>query len=285
MKTSAQRVIDATNSWLHAQTRRSQHADDKDSGYVCTLSVLVLKAATAHIFHVGDSRIYRVAGNALEQLTDDHRVVLSSEQIYLSRALGMSPQVEIDYRTLQLEEGDVFVLATDGVYEHRRRRRSSPTPSRANADDLDGAASAIVAEAYRRGSPDNLTVQIVRIDALPEGDAGECLGSGADLPLPPLLEPRRCSTATGSCATSMAAAAATSISRSTARATRRVALKIPSIDLRDDPAYLKRFMMEEWVARRINSAACAQAAAADAQAQLPLCRHRVRRRPDAARNG
>ena len=61
----------------------------------------------------------------------------------------------------------------------------------ANENDLDGAAKAIVAEAYRRGSPDNLTVQLVRVDALPEGDAGESLGIGADLPLPPLLEPRQ----------------------------------------------------------------------------------------------
>src|SRR5439155_556042 len=71
-----------------------------------------------HIFHVGDSRIYRVAGNALEQLTDDHRVVLSSEQSYLGRALGVNPQIEIDYRMLEIEKGDVFVLATDGVYAH-----------------------------------------------------------------------------------------------------------------------------------------------------------------------
>src|SRR5258708_26691978 len=98
VKTSAQRVIDATNSWLHSQTRRSPHAYDADRGYVCTLNVVVIKARTAHIFHIGDSRVYRVAGNALEQLTDDHRVVLSSEQIYLGRAIGMSPPVAIDYR-------------------------------------------------------------------------------------------------------------------------------------------------------------------------------------------
>src|SRR5688572_12368715 len=93
VKTSAQRVIDATNSWLHAQTRRGPHAYDMDKGYVCTLNVMVLKSATAHIFHIGDSRIYRRVGNALEQLTDDHRVVVSSQQTYLSRALGMKPQV------------------------------------------------------------------------------------------------------------------------------------------------------------------------------------------------
>src|SRR5882762_1807068 len=104
VKTSAQRVIAATNSWLHSQTLRSQHAYDKDKGYVCTLSVMVVKSTTAHIFHIGDSRIYRVVGNSLEQLTNDHRVVVSSEQTYLSRALGVNPQIEIDYRMLKVEK-------------------------------------------------------------------------------------------------------------------------------------------------------------------------------------
>src|SRR3954471_9077019 len=74
VKTSAQRVITATNSWLHAQTRRSPYLYDKDKGYVCTFSALVIKGKTAHIFHVGDTRIYRVVRNALEQLTNDHQV-------------------------------------------------------------------------------------------------------------------------------------------------------------------------------------------------------------------
>src|SRR6186997_3727769 len=54
VKTSAQRVIAATNSWLHAQTRQSQYLYDKDRGYVCTLSAMVIKSTTAHIFHIGD---------------------------------------------------------------------------------------------------------------------------------------------------------------------------------------------------------------------------------------
>src|SRR5881392_282139 len=74
VKTSAQRVIAATNSWLHSQTRRSANAYDADRGYVCTLSVMVVKSTTAHIFHVGDARICRIVGNSLEQLTEDHRV-------------------------------------------------------------------------------------------------------------------------------------------------------------------------------------------------------------------
>src|SRR4051795_10061401 len=118
VKNSAQRVLAATNSWLHSQTRRSQYAYDKDKGYVCTFSAMVIKSTTAHLFHVGDSRIYRLAGNSLEQLTNDHRIAVSSEQSYLGRALGINSHIEIDYQALALEEGDVYVLATDGVYEH-----------------------------------------------------------------------------------------------------------------------------------------------------------------------
>src|ERR1700704_5462750 len=167
VKTSAQRVIAATNSWLHAQTRRSRYAYDKDRGYVCTLSAMVVKAKAAHIFHVGDSRIYRVTGNTLEQLTDDHRVVLSSEQSYLGRALGVNPQIEIDYRLLEIEKGDVFVLASDGVYAHVGPRFVVNAIT-SGAGDLDAAARMIVEEAFRHGSADNLTVQIVRIDQLPD---------------------------------------------------------------------------------------------------------------------
>ena len=251
VKTSAQRVLAATNSWLHSQTR-SQYSTDKDKGYVCTLSAMVLKSATAHLFHVGDCRIYRVTGPTLEQLTEDHRVVVSSHQSYLSRAFGINPQIEIDYHALQIQRGDVFVLATDGVYEHAGARWMAET-IRNSPQDLDSAARIIVAEASRNGSPDNLTVQIVRIDEVPDAEAGEAFGQPSDLPLPPLLEARMLFDGYrivreihGSSRSHIYLAVDTDTDA-------LVALKIPSIDLRDDPAYLKRFMMEEWVARRLDS--------------------------------
>jgi serine/threonine protein phosphatase PrpC len=253
VKTSAQRVIVATNSWLHAQTRRSQYSYDKDKGYVCTFSAMVIKAAAAHIFHIGDSRIYRVVDSGLEQLTEDHRVRVSSEQSYLSRALGVQPQIEIDYRMLSLQKGDVFVLATDGVYTHAGARLIAKT-IKENADDLDAAAKAIVAEAYRNGSDDNLTVQIVRIDELQQGEARELFGNAIELPLPPLLEARMVfdgyrivREVHGSSRSHIYLAVDTETDD-------LVIVKIPSIELRGDPAYLKRFVMEEWVARRIDSA-------------------------------
>ncbi len=251
VKTSAQRVIAATNSWLHAQTRRGQGAYDKDKGHVCTLSVLVLKSTTAHIFHIGDARVSRVTGNALEPLTREHRVSVSSAQTYLGRALGMGADVEIDYGTFSLTPGDVFVLAVDGVHEWVATRFCVDA-IRMHADDLDTAAKAIVTEAMTRGSPDNVTVQIVRVDAVPDGMASEILEQALELPPPP-PDPRAefdgyriLRQLHGSSRGHLYLAADNETGGV-------VVIKIPSVDLRGDPEYLKRFMMEEWVARRIDS--------------------------------
>ena len=225
---------------------------DKDRGYVCTLSAMVIKSTTAHLFHIGDSRIYRLSGTTLEQLTNDHRVVISSQQSYLGRALGVNPQIEIDYQMLRVEPGDVFVLATDGVYEHLSPRHIAKAMKEGGAD-LDQTAKAIVDQAFEAGSEDNLTVQIVRVDELPDGIASEVFAQPHELPLPPLLEAR-------------AVFDGYRIVRELHGSSRShiylavdietdavVTIKIPSIDLRDDPDYSKRFKMEEWVARRIDS--------------------------------
>ncbi len=252
VKTSAYRVLAATNSWLHSQTGRSQHPHDKDKGYVCTFSAIILKSTTAHIFHIGDSRVYRKLGYSLEQLTEDHRVILSPEQSYLSRALGINPQVEIDYRAIPVEKGDIFLLATDGVYEHVDARFITRVVTE-QAADLQAAAKFIADEAFNRGSEDNLTLQIIRIDDLPAGNANEVLTQASELPLPPLLEARTEFDGYRIIREIHASSRshiylATDITDNTP-----VVLKIPSIDLREDPSYLKRFRMEEWVARRINS--------------------------------
>jgi hypothetical protein len=58
-------VLTAVNSWLHSQTQQSQHRYDRERGYVCTFSGMVIKSTTAHLFHVGDARIYRLRGEAV----------------------------------------------------------------------------------------------------------------------------------------------------------------------------------------------------------------------------
>ena len=253
VKTSAERILNATNSWLHSQTLKSQYRYDKDKGYVCTLSAMVLKSATAHLFHVGDARIYRLRGATLEQLTSDHRVWVSQHESHLGRALGVNPRLEIDYQTVALELGDVFVLATDGVYEHADAKYIAAAVQ-AGHDDLDAAARRIVDEALLQGSSDNLTIQLVRIDGLPAPQAGELYQQLHELPWPPILEARAefdgyriVRELHGSSRSHIYLAL-------DGENNRPVVIKTPSIDLQNDAAYLERFLTEEWVARRVSSA-------------------------------
>ncbi|MEX2575040.1 MAG: protein kinase [Halofilum sp. (in: g-proteobacteria)] len=252
VKKSAQRVLMAINHWLHSHTRNSRYCEDQDRGYVCTVSTMVLKSTVAHIFHVGDSRIYRVAGRSLEQLTEDHRVWLSRHESYLGRALGVKAQVEIDYRAVPLDSGDVFVLATDGVYEHVTADEMTGAIAM-HESDLDEAARHIVSTAYDQGSTDNLTVQILRVDQLATEDAGELHQRLAELAIPPELEPRTQFDGY-EIVRKIHASTRSHVYLARERDTGAlVALKTPSTELAQDPIGLERFLLEEWVARRIDN--------------------------------
>jgi serine/threonine protein phosphatase PrpC len=254
VKKSAQQVLQSVNTWLHSQTRQSPFRyEEKDRGYVCTLSALVLKSTTAHVFHVGDTRVYRLRDGSLEQLTQDHRLVVSAEKSYLSRAMGVEARLDLDYQAQHLEPGDVFVLATDGVYEYASARFII-NAVKDHAADLDAAARAIVAEAHERGSPDNLTVQIVRVDALPNADAREAQQLVAELPHPPALAPRAEIDGYRILRELHVSARSQVWLAQDGDAPEPVVLKTLSTELRADAAQVERFLMEDWIAQRIDSA-------------------------------
>lgn len=252
VKTSAEHVLVATNSWLHSQTQQSQHRYDKDRGYVCTFSGLVLKSTTAHLFHVGDARIYRLRDGVLEQLTEDHRVRVSSQQSYLARALGMDRRLDIDYLSVPVSIGDLFFLATDGVYEFVD---GALVVSLINQHaDLDAAARAIVDAAFENGSGDNLTAQLVRIDNLPRPEANEMYRQLVELPFPPLPEARMDFDGYRIVREIKGSSRSHIYLATDGETGERVVIKTPAVDMQDNPAALERFLMEEWIARRINSA-------------------------------
>ena len=211
----------------------------------------MLKSPTAPLPHVGDTRFCRLAGIVLEPLTADHRVQLGGGRDFLARALGAEPHVDIDYLAVPVDPGDVFLLTTDGVHEHLDAAFAAAAIAR-HAQDLDAAAREIVAEALERGSQDNLSIQILRIDALPLFQPAELVQELAGLPLPPRLEPRMAFDGyTILRELHLSHRSHIHLARDDATG-QTVAIKTPSIELREDPAYIERFLLEEWVARRID---------------------------------
>lgn len=257
VRTSAERVIAATNSWMHAQNLRSHGRtpsdEEREQGLITTFTALVLKSRTAHVFHVGDARVARIAaeGGRMEVLTEAHRVHLGGGQSYLARALGMNRHVEIDRTQVAVQPGDIFVLTTDGVHEFVPDGRLVELT--AMTDALDAAARSIAQAALEAGSGDNLTVQLMRVNSLADAQIDDLLGTGIALLPAPQLVP----------GTSFDGYAILRELHSGSRSHvylardevdgRRVAIKVPSTTHAADPEGMRGFLLEEWIARRIDN--------------------------------
>lgn len=256
---AAEQVLRAMNSWLYAQTRNSDYRYEPDQGYVCTFSALVLKGSAAHLLHVGDTRIYRVHERGLEQLTLDHRLRGEDAGTLLSRALGAGPTLDVDYHCLALKPGDLFMLSSDGVHEHLDAPAVLELLAQ-HAQDLQAAATALVNKALENGSNDNLTVQLVRVQALAEPGPVRLPDALEELPLPPVLAPgdvldgQRILRVLRSGSRSHVYLAEVQDTGA------QVVIKTPSLELAEDPAALERFMLEEWIAKRIDNAHVLKAA-------------------------
>lgn len=165
----------------------------------------------------------------------------------------MKDNIIIDYQSLPIEVDDTFILTTDGIYEFVNEKFIVDV-IKEHKDNLNDAAKYILDKAYVNGSHDNLTIQIVRIDKLPLQNVDEVFQQLTTLPFPPELKPRMLFDGYEivrnihfSSRSHIYLAVDTEIKE-------QVILKTPSVDLRDDASYLERFLMEEWIARRINNA-------------------------------
>lgn len=249
VKTSVEKVLQAINRWLYGQ---GQNRLDAHRGLASTLSALVVKSSTAHLFHVGDTRIYRLRARALELLSRDHHVWVSEDRNYLTRALGIDLHLEIDYSNFLLEPGDIFVMTTDGVHEY-----VADAVIKAHvedyADNLDRAAREIAIWALKSGSPDNVTCQIVRFDRLPTAADEEVFRKLTELPFPPELSAGM-KIDGYRIVREIHASKRTQVYLAVDEATNeQVVLKTPSVNYADDALYLDLFFHEEWVGSRLHS--------------------------------
>ncbi len=248
VKQSAQKVLTALNRWLYGQ---GQRYNDAQKGFVTTFSIVVFKSRTAHIFHVGDTRIYRIRGSEIEQLTRDHATRISESQTYLTRAMGLDIKVDIDYKTVDLEIGDIFLLTTDGIHDY-------VDPSVLyylikNNENYEDVCKQLISQAYNNNSPDNLSCQILRIEQLPNENVEDVYSQLTELPFPPDLKVGM--TLDGYLITDI-------IHQSNRSQLYRVqdkesgaklVMKTPSVNYEDDPAYIERFIMESWIGKRIKN--------------------------------
>lgn len=138
------KALSAMNTWLFAQNSHQPPTH----GMLTTASLLVLKGGRYCIAHVGDTRIYRLRGRRVEQLTADHVWPRSDMHHVLKRALGLDHYLVADLVEGEIRSHDTFALVSDGVWEVLGDKalhqilRESPDPR--------DAADALVNEAVVR---------------------------------------------------------------------------------------------------------------------------------------
>lgn len=166
-------AIQRANASIHQMAQ--EHA--KFSMMATTIVALHLKGNVATIGHVGDSRLYRLTPDGrLFRETEDHSVVeeevragrMTPEQALnhpsknvISRALGAEDTVEVDTKTMEVEDGTEFLLCTDGITRHVSDNELRQLL--VLHDDLSAVCEELKRRCYERGAEDNLTVVIVRV--------------------------------------------------------------------------------------------------------------------------
>ena len=166
-------AIQRANASIHQMAQ--DHA--KFSMMATTIVALHLAGNVATIGHVGDSRLYRLASDGrLLRETEDHSVVeeevragrMTPEQAathpsknVISRALGAEESVEVDMKTMEVEEGTEFLICSDGITRHVSDNEIRQFLL--SNDDLDAACKQLKERCYERGAEDNLTVVIIRV--------------------------------------------------------------------------------------------------------------------------
>lgn len=183
---SLDRVIQATNGWLQQQSLvRTELA-----GMASTLTTVVIRGRFYYFSHVGDSRLYLLRNGALKRLTTDHVWDRPEMRHVLTRAVGLDSRLAIDHGMGELQAGDIFLLATDGVWGAMTEFDLHWQLSELAAETIntEEAASALVHAALKAGSKDNASVLILHITQLPEENLRDALSGSQQLPLPPRLK-------------------------------------------------------------------------------------------------
>ena len=176
-------VVSALNRWVIAEGGRNPVR----AGMATTLSALVLRGRRFYTAHVGDTRIYRLAGGILQQLTVDHLWDHHALNNVLSRAVGLDTRLLLDFGDGELSLGDRFLLVSDGVWNVLANETLQEVLL--NHPEPQAAASALASLAIAQGGDDNASAVVVDVLALPAQNLRDSLENAAHLRLPPRLKP------------------------------------------------------------------------------------------------
>ncbi|PCS22925.1 bifunctional protein-serine/threonine kinase/phosphatase [Candidatus Enterovibrio escicola] len=192
VKMSVGKILKSLNNWLFHHV---QQGNASSNTMVAAFTGVVLKSNTSYIFHAGDCRVYLYRDQQLTKLTQDHRRYTSKSQHHLTRALGIDSHLEIDYQSIPIQQGDLFLLSTDGIHDTLTEKQMTVSIYHAlstsicdsESSNLEVTAKYLVDSALDAGSNDNATCLFLSVDALPPASFEECFRDRSEQVTPPVF--------------------------------------------------------------------------------------------------
>jgi protein phosphatase len=243
-------ILTSLNAWLYSEGAKH---DLSHNGLVTTFSCLILKSNTAHLFHVGDTRIYLMRENTLRLLTKDHQRVNFGKGAYLTRALGMDSKLEVDYQQVALQQGDRFVMSSDGVHDFIDHQALTEFTRLKDCIDLEALSREICNQAIVNGSQDNVSCLIIDVATLPEKSVMEHQQLMLSRTIPPALKIGNVIDDYRVEKIVYEGSRSHVYLVSDVTSGEQLILKAPSIQYSDDTDYLINFANESWVGTQLNS--------------------------------
>ncbi|MBQ3970340.1 MAG: Stp1/IreP family PP2C-type Ser/Thr phosphatase [Clostridia bacterium] len=142
-------------------------------GMGTTVELALISENTLHVVHAGDSRVYLINKDEITQVTTDHSLVqqmvdrgqITAEEArvhpgknYITRALGVESELEVDYIVRPIGQGDILLMCTDGLSNYFEPHELFETVNKTPNEEL---AEALVEAAKERGGSDNITVTVL----------------------------------------------------------------------------------------------------------------------------
>lgn len=165
-------AIAEANRVIFEESRHQEEYSNMGTTIVCAL----ITGKTAYIAHVGDSRLYLFRENQLRQITEDHSLVADlmkrglllpedakhhPERSSLTRALGTDESVDPDFNELELSDGDMLLLNTDGLTNMVSDKEITEILGRNTSEKEE--CEQLIALANQHGGMDNITVTLYQV--------------------------------------------------------------------------------------------------------------------------
>ena len=171
------KLLTAHNRWLRA--------NGGGQPLLTTLTALILRGRRYCLAHVGDCRAYLLREGKLRQLTSEHVWEHPGMDHVLKRAMGLDEHLLMDYSDGALHLGDQFLIVSDGVWAVLT---DADIQASLQKHPFEQQCQRLLELAWQRGSQDNASALLVRVDALPDSTLGEALAPLDERALPPRLQ-------------------------------------------------------------------------------------------------